>query len=252
MNSRVGTNAHALERQSGTLRQYLSNVFFVMTMGLMLTGTIALFISRSDASMTSLFHTTSYIDSSGKEKLTFVASGYWYFAAISELVLVVFLSWFGLASKLGTVTALVTFSVFAGLNGVTLAPVLYAYTAASITKVFFIAATMFGSCALWGHTTKTDLTRFGLFFLAVLVGLLVALIAGIFLQSSLYDLGVSSLAVLLFAALTAYDMQRLEQIYNDEGQTYTTGTIIFGALTLYLDFINMFIHLLRLFGVKKD
>jgi uncharacterized protein len=247
------TAAHAgdMGRRSDTLRHFLSNVLFTMCVGLAITGVVAYTISINDGAMSSLFGLTRYIDQSGKEQYGLTVSMWFWIAAGLELLMVIFLSMMGLASRLSTGWALTFFIVFAMANGITLAPVLYAYTTASTVRVFFITSAMFGGCALWGHTTKTDLTGLTTFFIAALMGLLAALVVNIFYHSPAIDYTISGAAVLLFSALTAYDMQKLEKIYDEEGGTYTPGTVVYGALSLYLDFLNLFLHLLRLFGVRK-
>lgn len=254
MNDRVTRQAQddAVGVITGTRANFFSSVFFVMGIGLALTGAIAVYLSQDANTMSTLFHLVEYTNSNGELKQTFAASWWWYGALIVELSMVIFLSWFGYASRLSTGVALTVFTAYAALNGLTLAPVLYAYTTASILRVFFIASAMFGGCALWGVTTKRDLTGYGSFFLSALVGLLIALILGMFFQSPVYDMGVSAIAVLLFAGLIAHDMQILEKIYAESGGTYSAGLVVTGALALYLDFINMFLHLLRLFGIKVN
>lgn len=124
------------------------------------------------------------------------------------------------------------------------------YTEASVSKVFLITAGTFGASAFWGHTTKTNLLSLGGFFMQALFGLIIVLIVSWFFQSRVMDMVISGAAVLLFIGITAFDMQKLRLMYEEDGWSW--GLAVYGALSLYLDFVNMLIHLLRLFGVKKD
>lgn len=231
------------------LKTFLSSVLGLMAVGLAITGALSWFISHNDGMMHSLFHATSYVED-GKTKTGFAASGWWWGAAGLQLAIVIALTWTGLMWRISLATGAAIFAVFAALNGVTLAPVLYEYTDASVVKVFFITATMFGGSALFGRLTKIRLTRFSGFILPALIGLLVVLLVSAFIQSTMMDIVVSVSAVILFSALTAFDIQKLEEMYDQHGQT--DGLVVYGALTLYLDFMNMLLHLLRLFGIKKD
>lgn len=243
-----GHDSYGIEYDLG-LKRFLTNVLGVMAIGLMITGGIAWSISHSDGLMTSLFHTTTYVEN-GESKTGFSASAFWWFAAIAQLAIVIGLTFGGLMWRISLASGIVVFGIFAALNGVTMAPVLYAYTDASIANVFFITAVMFGGSAIFGKLTKIRLTRFSGFVLPALLGLLAVLIMSMFIGSTLVDTMVSVAAVILFAGLTAYDIQKLEEMYDAHGAT--DGLVVFGALTLYLDFIIMFQHLLRLFGIKKD
>lgn len=234
------------------LSRFYTNVFTVMAIGLAVTGGITLWLSHSQGLMEALFTMTSYVDEAGKNKTGFSASGWWWGAAILELVLVVALSWGSLGKGMSTASGVLLFAFYSALNGVTLAPVIYSYTDASVAKVFFITAGTFGGCALFGRITKINLLPMGSFFLVGLIGLLIALVVNIFYQSPVMDYTISGVAVLLFAGLTAYDMQKLRAMFEESADGSVPGLVVYGALTLYLDFINLFIHLLRLFGVKKD
>jgi FtsH-binding integral membrane protein len=119
--------------------------------------------------------------------------------------------------------------------------------------VFFISAAMFGAMSLWGYTTKRDLTGMGNFLIMGVIGLLIAMVVNIFLRSSAMSFAISILGVLIFVGLTAYDTQKIKSMYeaSDDGETMTKKGIL-GALNLYLDFINIFVFLLQLVGVRKD
>jgi hypothetical protein len=145
-----------------------------------------------------------------------------------------------------------TFWGYAALMGVSLAPVLLIYTGASVATTFFISAGTFGAMSLWGYTTKTDLTGFGSFLFMGLIGIIIASVVNIFLQSSMMSWIVSVAGVLIFTGLTAYDTQWIKNNYIASDDEATAGKkAIFGALKLYLDFVNLFMMLLRLMGSRR-
>ena len=150
--------------------------------------------------------------------------------------------------------AMLHLGIFAILNGLSLGSIFLIYTSASIAKTFFITASTFGVMSLYGYTTKKDLTAAGSFVYMGLIGLIIASLINIFLRSAALDFVVSFIGVGIFTILTAYDTQKLKSIYYSmNGTTARAGSIaVYGALTLYLDFINLFTMLLHFFGVKKD
>lgn len=238
-------------RRDADLSRFFTNVFWVMSIGLALTGAITMWISQDQNLMKSLFGLYTYMDE-GKSKTGFTASGWWWLAVAVELVMVIAISWGGVAKSLSVGSCLLLFMGYAALNGVTLSPAIYAYTTASVTKVFFITAGTFGTCALFGAVTRINLLPLSGFFLMALIGLLIVLVVNLFYSSPMIDFLVSSVAVLLFAGLTAFDMQKLREMYDDSSPDMVPNLVVYGALTLYLDFLNMFLHLLRIFGIKKD
>jgi len=149
-------------------------------------------------------------------------------------------------------TALTLFMVYAGLLGLMLSSIFLAYTGASITRVFFISAASFGALSLYGYTTQRDLSPIGSFLIMGLFGLIIAMVVNFFLKSSGLDFVISAAGVLIFAGLTAWDTQKIKEMYdvNDDG-TVSGRKAVMGALTLYLDFINLFLMLLRLFGERR-
>lgn len=157
-----------------------------------------------------------------------------------ELVLVFVLA--GRVHKMNPVTAFVLFMVYSVLNGLTLSVIFKVYTPESIANTFLIAAAMFGVLSVYGFTTKRDMSGWGTFFFMALIGLIIASIINIFLMSSMFQWIISSVGVVLFAGLTAYDTQMIKN--HPMYRKYP----IMGALTLYLDFINLFLHLLQFFG----
>ena len=175
---------------------------------------------------------------------------YWGFA-IAEILMVIGLS--AALPKLSAKTAAAMFLAYAALNGVTLSLIMAIYTASSITRVFFITAGTYGAMAAIGMTTKRDLTSMGSFLMMGVIAIFIAMIVNIFIGSTALDMAISVLGVLIFAGLTAFDIQRFKRAgylgFADKQQAGRTA--IMGALNLYLDFINMFLFLLRLFGDRR-
>ncbi len=221
-----------------------------MGLGLFITAAVAYYLAMDVANMSALFNTFETVNDKGEAVTNFTASGWWWGAAIGQLAMVLVISGRASISNMNATTGMFLFAAFAALNGITIAPALYAYTAASVAKVFLITSMTFMGCALWGMTTKRDLTGMGTFFLYALIGLLITMIVNAFFGSPTTDYLISFAAILLFAAITAFDMQKLRQMHGERMDH--NGLVVYGALTLYLDFINLFIHLLRFFGVKKD
>ena len=155
-------------------------------------------------------------------------------------------------NRLQYTTALGLFMLYAALLGAALTSIFVAYTGASITRVFFISAASFGALSLWGYTTQRDLSGMGSFLIMGLFGIIIASLVNIFLKSSGLDWMISIIGVGVFAGLTAYDTQRIKEMYdvNDDG-TVSGRKAVMGALSLYLDFINLFLMLLRLVGDRR-
>jgi FtsH-binding integral membrane protein len=156
-------------------------------------------------------------------------------------------------NKMSLATATLMFVAYSVLNGVTLSVVFIAYTMASIAKVFFITAGTFGVMALVGYTTKTDLTSLGKLLFMALIGLIIATVVNIFLKSSGFDMIISYVGVLIFVGLTAYDSQKIKRMLamcEDAGEE-SQKLALMGSLSLYLDFINLFLYLLRIFGDRR-
>ena len=149
-------------------------------------------------------------------------------------------------------TALILFMVYAGLLGSTLRRCSCIYTGASIARTFFISAASFGALSLYGYTTQRDLSPIGSFLVMGLFGLILAMVVNIFLKSTGLDFAISAIGVLIFAGLTAWDTQKIKEMYsaNDDG-TVSGRKAVMGALTLYLDFINLFLFLLRFMGDRR-
>ncbi len=146
-----------------------------------------------------------------------------------------------------------TFWIFAGLMGMSLASIFIAYTPESITRVFFITAGAFAGLSLVGYTTKKDLSGMRTFLFMGVIGLIIAMVVNMFLGSSMLQLGISIIGVLIFAGLTAYDTQKIKLMYYEgDGAEIATKKSIMGALRLYLDFLNRFIFLMHILGVARN
>jgi FtsH-binding integral membrane protein len=164
---------------------------------------------------------------------------------------IVFAMSFGM-NRMQTSTLQILFWAFAALMGLSMSTLFLAYTGVSIAQTFFATAAAYMGLSLWGYTTKRDLSGFGTFLIMGVVGLLVAMLINLFLQSSAMALAISAIGVLLFAGLTAYDTQRIKSLYFYVQGTEMAGkTVVMGALQLYLDFINMFQFLLSFMGNRR-
>jgi len=209
-----------------------------MAIGLGLTGLVAFYVSNSQYLIQLIF---------GNQLLFFAL-------IIGELVLVFSIG--ARIHKLQASTATGLFVLYAGLNGATLSFVFLFYTKTSITSVFFICAATFIACSVYGMTTKRDLTSVGGFMMMGLIGIIIASVVNIFVRSTQMSLIISYIGVLVFVGLTAYDTQKLKTMAlsvpggSEEGLLRKNA--ILGALALYLDFINLFLMLLRIFGSSRD
>ena len=174
-------------------------------------------------------------------------------------VLVLFLGTLGLVfliswriDRLQPSTAFALFMLYAGLLGLMLSSIFLTYTGTSITRVFFISAASFGALSLYGYTTQRDLSPIGSFLMMGVIGLIIAMVVNIFLKSTGLDFVISAAGVLIFAGLTAWDTQKIKEMFDPmEDGTIVGRKAVMGALTLYLDFINLFLFMLRLFGDRR-
>lgn len=221
------------------LRRFFSNVLLMFGGGLAITGFVAAYV-MGNPDVLAHFLTRS------EKGLSL--TGVWWVLSFAELGMVWWMSSWRNDASVGFGTGLFVFAVYAAMNGCTLAPVVSLYTGASVAKVFFITSATFGAAALYGHTTSRDLTGWGGFLFMGLIGLLVAMIVNLFLRSAMMDFVISGIGVLLFVALTAWDMQMLRKMYDAGG--HTVSLVVNGALALYLDFINLFLFFLRFLGVR--
>ena len=168
---------------------------------------------------------------------------------IAELALVFILS--ARIGKMSFFTASLLFTIYSILNGVTLSSIFIVYTMTSIAATFFITAGMFGAMALWGYFTKKDLSKWGSIFFMLLIGLILATVVNLFLRSNAMGFIISILGVIIFTGLTAFDVNKIKQMQGFEEGDVARKVALMGALTLYLDFINLFLYLLRFFG-RRD
>jgi hypothetical protein len=173
----------------------------------------------------------------------------WVFA-LAPLALVFFIS--ARINTLSAEAARLLFFIYAATVGLSLATIFHVYTQSSITRVFFISAATFGALSIWGHTTRRDLSGFGTFLFMGLIGVIIASLVNLFLKSSGLDWLISIVGVGVFAGLTAYDTQRIKGMYDRSDDATSEGRkAVMGALSLYLDFINLFMMLLRLMGGRR-
>ncbi|MFW2331568.1 MAG: Bax inhibitor-1/YccA family protein [Nitrospinota bacterium] len=173
-------------------------------------------------------------------------------AVIAELGLVAYISF--RLPKMSVMSAMVAFMSFAAINGITISLILYAYTSTSVAYAFLITATAFGALSFFGYTTKKDLSALGTFLFIGLIGLIIASVVNMFLANSVMQLMISYIGVLIFAGLTAYDTQMIKNMAVDVKvePALATKMALFGALKLYLDFINMFIFILQIIGTRRS
>lgn len=228
----------ARPRAEAVVNDYVRSVYNWMAIGLGLTGLIAYYVAHSP-SMTQLVF--------GNPIVFFVL-------IIAQLGLVFAIS--GMVNRMSAGTATGLFVLYAGLNGVTLSFIFLAYTATSIASTFFICAGTFLCCSIYGWTTKRDLTSLGGFLMMGLIGIIIATVVNMFLKSSGMAMVISYIGVLLFVGLTAYDTQKIKnmaltQPAGMDGAVIRKGAIL-GALSLYLDFINLFLMFLRIFGQSRN
>jgi FtsH-binding integral membrane protein len=240
--ARLGaTTAQAVDIDQG-LRAYMLKVYNYMASGLAITGIVAFAAANTPAILNLLYQPGP----SGFLQPTMLA----YVAMFSPLAFILVLS-FGI-NRLSASTAQTLFWVFSGVMGLSLAHIFLIYTGSSIARVFFITAGTFGGMSLYGYTTKRDLTRWGSFLIMGLIGIIIASLVNVFIGSSMIQFAVSVIGVIVFVGLTAYDTQRIKNSYDvtPEGEAQAK-TAIMGALSLYLNFINLFIILLHLFGSRR-
>ena len=229
---RAGTKPLRAEIDAG-LRQFLLSVYNYMGAGLVLTGLVAY-----GAAETGLY-------------ASLVQTPLLFWGVVLAPLALVFLLSFRI-EKMSLGAAQASFWTYAGLVGLSLAGIFLVYTGASIARTFFITAATFLAMSFYGHTTRTDLARFGSFLLMGLFGIIIAGLVNMFLASSVLQLTISVVGVIVFVGLTAYDTQRIKEIYQESDSFVVAGKkAIMGALTLHLDFLNLFILLLQLTGDRR-
>jgi hypothetical protein len=236
-----GTAARAGAAVDEGLRAYMLGVYNYMAAGVALTGIVAYLtytMAVSDGALTP-FGQTLY------------ASPLKWVVMLAPLGFVLFLSF--RVQKMSVGAAQISFWLFAAVMGLSLSSIFLIFTGQSITQIFFITAAAFGGLSLWGYTTKKDLSGWGSFLIMGVVGIIIAALVNLFLQSGALQFAISVIGVLVFAGLTAYDTQRIKDGYLmvRHDTAMVAKSAIMGALSLYLDFINMFLFLLQLFGNRQ-
>ena len=225
------------------LRSYMLKVYNYMGSALLVTGIVALLTFKFAVLSLSPLQFTPLGNS-------LYSSGLAWIVMLAPLGVVLYMS-FGIA-KMSASKAQTVFWIFAALMGISLSSIFVIYTETSITRVFFITAGTFGAMSIYGYTTKRDLTKFGSFLMMGLIGIIIASVVNIFMKSGMMYFVISVLGVLIFVGLTAYDTQKIKNMYlASDGSEMLGKKAVMGALTLYLDFINLFIMLLRLFGQRR-
>ena len=215
------------------LRAHMQKVFGLMGLGTAITGLVAFFTAQSPTLLQAIYETP----------LRWVVF-------LAPLGFVLVLS-FGI-QRMRAATAQLVFWAFAGVMGLSLASIFLVYTGQSIVTTFFVSSATFFAMALYGYTTKRDLTGWGSFLFMGLIGLIIASIVNLFVASTALQFAISAIGVLIFTGLTAYDTQKIKEMYAASDDSETGGKkAIMGALTLYLDFINLFLMLLRFIGDRR-
>ena len=243
MNEVENYNSGSLGRESRSeamIKTFLSNVFTYMAGALAITGVISYWFGNSEDMMSMLIN----MQTGGMTMLGYIVM-------FSPIIFVLIMSFS--FNRLSSFALLLLFIAYSAVMGMSLSFIFLAYTASSITSTFFITSATFGVMAVVGYTTKQDLTRFGGILMMALIGLIIAMVVNMFLGSESFDYLISCIGVLIFTGLIAYDVQKLKRIGSGEeyGAEGMNKLAIMGALSLYLDFINLFLFLLRLFGDRR-
>ncbi len=227
------------------IRTFLASVFSYMTLALVISGVMAWWFASTPSLLVHLFSVDANGMATGRSVLGWVVM----FAPLG-LVLVMG----GLLNKMSSAALLLAFIGFSAIMGISLCYIFLVYSTAAIIKVFFITAAVFGTMAIAGYTTKTDLTKLGSILFIGLIGIVIASLVNIFLKSDGMGYIISIIGVVVFTGLTAYDVQRLKGMGEQAiaGEEGTKKMALMGALSLYLNFINLFLMLLRLFGGNRS
>jgi FtsH-binding integral membrane protein len=246
----AGTRSDAVIDEG--LRAYMLKVYNLMALGLAITGVAALgtmmLATTSDpASAVATLGNGTMLTNFGA---ILYGSPLKWVVMLAPLAVVFFLSF--RIHTMSVSAAQTAFWVYAGLVGLSLSSIFLVFTAQSVTQTFFVTAAAFGALSLYGYTTKRDLTAMGSFLIMGVIGLVIAMVVNIFLQSSALQFAISAIGVLVFAGLTAYDTQKIKEMYFEGDDVLVGGRkAIMGALTLYLDFINLFTFLLQFLGDRR-
>ena len=242
----TGTRAIDQAEFDAGLRAHMLRVYNYMVCGLLLTGILAVLVAQASV----ITNDAGQIVGLTGLGQTLCGSPLKWVVMLAPLGLVFFLS--ARLHKMSFGTAQTTFWIYAGLMGISMATIFMTFTGASVARVFFITAGTFAGMSLWAYTTKKDLSGWGSFLFMGLIGIIIAMVVNIFLESSALQFAISVIGVLVFIGLTAYDTQAIKNEYADHFDEETQGKLaISGALRLYLDFINLFIMLLHLFGNRE-
>ena len=237
MRNEIEFQNQVIQSVNTAYRTLMGKVYLWMTLALAVTGLTSLYVASSPGLVQSIF----------------ASRGTFWLLVIAELALVFILS--ARIMKMSFSTAGIMFALYSVLNGVTMSFIFIAYPSTSIATAFFVTAGMFAAMSFIGFVTKKDLSSFGSFFTMALIGLIIASVVNIFLNSSVMYWIITYVGVLLFVGLTAYDTQKIKQMlieYGDEVNDSTQKLALIGSLSLYLDFINLFLYILRLFGNNKE
>ena len=237
--TKYNTSAETAVKYDAGLRAYMLRIFSFMTVALVITGVSAFY--ASSAAFMNIIYTEGHVSPIG------------WLIQLAPLFMVFFLSY--KIQSMSVKAAKAIFWTYSVLMGLSLGPILNFYTGESVARSFFISASVFGAMSIYGYSTKKDLTSFGSFLMMGVMGILLASIVNMFMHSSGLNFAVSVLGVLIFTGLTAYDTQKLKNLYfHSTGidEDSATKLAIHGALTLYIDFINLFLMMLRFFGSRRD
>ena len=232
--SQVGTRADSAIDEG--LRAYMLKVYNLMGIGLAVTGVVAYF-------------TASLATSNPAVAQLLYGSPLRWVIMLAPLAFVFLFSF--RIDRMSVSSAQLTFWAFAAVMGLSLSSIFLIFTGASITQTFFVTAASFAALSLYGYTTKRDMTAMGSFLIMGVFGLILAMLVNLFLQSSALQFAISAIGVLIFAGLTAYDTQKIKESYFEGDVAVMGRAAIMGALTLYLDFINLFTFLLQFMGNRE-
>lgn len=237
MRNEIEYQSQFVQSVNTAYRTLIGKVYLWMTLALAATGLTSLYVASNP----------------GLVQAIFMSRGAFWLLIIAELALVFILS--ARLMKMSFATAGIMFAVYSVLNGVTMSFIFIAYTQSSIATAFFVTAGMFAVMSFVGFTTKKNLSSFGSFFMMALIGLIIATVVNMFLHNSVLYWIITYVGVLLFVGLTVYDTQRIKHLvfqYGDDVNDNTQKLALMGSLMLYLDFINLFLYILRLFGSNRE
>jgi FtsH-binding integral membrane protein len=227
------------------LKAYMLKVYNYMTTGLLVTGLVAFFFGKASV----ITNSAGEISYTAIGALLFTSPLMWV-VMLAPLGFVFYLS--ARINKMSVSAAQTTFWIFSAIMGLSLASIFIQFTGASIARVFFITSATFAGMSLYGYTTKKDLTKLGGFLFMGLIGIIIASVVNMFIGSSAMQFAISVLGVLIFVGLTAYDTQKIKNMYlAGDSESIGSKKALMGALRLYLDFINLFILLMQLFGQRR-